>query len=149
MKSWVMALFTSLLLILLSGCGEEGTWEAADRDTEDQETEFVIEYMEAWEESLERQSFSYMEPYFILNTHGYHTERRQHQQLSASRTIERVDEIREIQAEENEFGEERIAVTGVFVSDRGGEEERREGTRYYYLQLQNDEFKIDAIGREQ
>ncbi|NJP38893.1 TcaA NTF2-like domain-containing protein [Alkalicoccus luteus] len=149
MKSWLTLIWTSAVLMLAAGCGDEGTWEESGRETVEEETEFVLEYMEAWEESLERQSFSFMEPYYILNTHGYHTERRQHQQLSASRTIERVEEVQDIQAEENEYGEERIAVTGVFVSDRGGEEERREGTRYYYLQLQNDEYKIDAIGREQ
>ncbi|SDN36147.1 hypothetical protein [Alkalicoccus daliensis] len=142
------ALILLIAAFVLTACGEEGVWEEVDRAGAEEEEEFILEYISAWEESLEVQSFSVLEPYYVLNTHGYHTERRQHQQLVSSRSVEALEELHSIYPEENEFGEERVRLEGVFSTTAGGESVEEEQTRYYYLMRKNDEWKIDAIGRE-
>ncbi|WP_147802122.1 TcaA NTF2-like domain-containing protein [Alkalicoccus halolimnae] len=136
------------LLAVLSACGGEEVWESSERDGGENEKEFVLTYLEAWEESLDYQNFSLMEPYYVVNNHGYHASRRQHQHLVASRIVERLDEIHQFETEENEFGDERIMLKADFLIEERGNTSMEERTRYYYLTESGGERKVESIERE-
>jgi hypothetical protein len=136
------------MMVVLSACGEEEVWKSSERDGGEEEKEFVLTYLKAWEESLEYQNFSLMEPYYVVNNHGYHASRRQHQHLVASRTVERLDEIHQFDTEVNEFGDERIMLEADFLIEERGSTSVEERTRYYYLTESGDERKIESIERE-
>ncbi|CAM3722219.1 hypothetical protein [Alkalicoccus chagannorensis] len=136
----------AILLLLLTACGGQGEWEDDNRNAEDEEA-FILSYLDDWEESLESGSFSYMEPYYILNNHGYHNERRYHQQLVSSRTIERVAAVEETVPEVNEYEEERIRMTITYEIEEGGAVTEETRTRFFYLGEDDGEPVIEAIGR--
>lgn len=145
MGRWFLIML--LPFMLLAGCGEEEEWKAAERSSAEEEAEFIEGYLEAWEESLEYQNFSMAEPYFVINTHGYHTERRQHQQLVSSRIQENVEEVSAFIPQENQYGDQRMKVEAVFRVEERGEISSEERTRYFYLMQENGNWKVDAIGR--
>jgi hypothetical protein len=142
--------FIGFLFILaaLTGCGDDEEWSEAERESAEAEKEFIENYFTAWEESLEYQNFSMVEPYFVINTHGYHTERRHHQQLISSRTMEEIGTVNEITPQENQYGDERMKVEAEFSIQERGEISSETRTRYFYLMQDNDDWKVDAIGRE-
>ncbi|GEM_PF-5103816 len=145
-----MGRFIGILLILtaLAGCGNDEEWVEAERESAEAEKEFIANYFSAWEESLEYHNFSMVEPYFVINTHGYHTERRQHQQLVSSRTMEEIGEVNEITPQENQYGDERMKVEAEFSIQERGETFSETRTRYFYLMQDNGDWKVDAIGRD-
>lgn len=138
-----------LSMFFLAGCGEDENWAEAETVNMEEEKEFLLEYLETWEESLEIQNFALLENYYVINTHGYHAERRNHQNLLGSRTIESLDEVYDLSPETNEHGEERLRLEAAFLQESGGEETLVEETRYYYFSESNDQLKIDAIGKEE
>ncbi|PTL40270.1 TcaA NTF2-like domain-containing protein [Alkalicoccus saliphilus] len=145
-----MGRFMGFLFILaaLAGCGDDEEWAEAERESAEAEKEFIENYFTAWEESLEYQNFSMVEPYFVINTHGYHTERRHHQQLVSSRKMEEIGTVNEITPQENQYGDERMKVEAEFSIQERGEISSETRTRYFYLMQDNDDWKVDAIGRE-
>lgn len=146
MKAVLAVIFTAFLL---AACGEEENWEAAEGMEAAEEEQFILDYMETWEESLEIQNFALLENYYVINTHGYHAERRNHQELLGNRTVEKLDEVHALYTEVNEEGDERMKLEAAFLRDRGGEQTIIEETRYYYLSEANNQLKIDAIGKEE
>lgn len=136
------------VILIITGCDGDEEWQAVqDSVTEAELTDFLGDYKAAWEEALEQHSFSKMETFFIANSHVFHMERRQHQQLTAERKIERFQEVENVQVEDNQYGEYRVSWRESVEVDQSGSGEIETRDRAYYISEQQGRLAITAIER--
>jgi hypothetical protein len=137
-----------VIFIFLTACDEEEDWKQLE-DQLDKESliAFMYDYKETWEESLESQSFSLMEPFFVGNSHVYHMERRQHQQLIGERKVERFDEANNIHVESNQFEEFRVRWEEEVTVEQSESSFTELRQRQFYISEGSDGYRITAIER--
>ncbi|WP_078576824.1 TcaA NTF2-like domain-containing protein [Salipaludibacillus agaradhaerens] len=137
-----------VILMFLTACDEEEIWADLENKADKESLiAFMYEYKEAWEESLESQSFSLMEPFFVGNSHVYHMERRQHQQLIGERKIERFDEALNIHVEQNQFEEYRVRWEEEVTVEQFESSFTELRQRQFYISEGSDGYRITAIER--
>ncbi|MGJ9381994.1 TcaA NTF2-like domain-containing protein [Salipaludibacillus sp. CF4.18] len=137
----------SVLIFLLFGCGEEEIWQPiSDQDKEQELLQFMESYKDTWEESLEGQTYSLMETHFVPNTHVYHMERKQHQDLIAERRIESFVGFSNVIVEESEYDDEyRVQWTETIAIEKIGSSEEETRLRQYYISEGSSGYRITAI----
>lgn len=127
-------------------CNEEEIWQdVQDEEISEELTLFMLDYKEAWEESLSTQSYSMMEEYFIGNSQVFHMERKQHQQLSGERKIERLKETSDVVIEVNQFDEYRVQWNETIEVDQISSVYEETRARRYYISESENVYKIIAI----
>ncbi|PRO66854.1 hypothetical protein C6I21_02720 [Alkalicoccus urumqiensis] len=136
-----------IITLIFTGCG--GTNWQEEGNVSEEEAAFVEEYRQIWEESLDSQNFSIMEPYYIINSHGYHADRRHHQELTAARYQEEQQGEPELTKEVNDAGKERIRADVNLLVTEYGETAEDAVSRYYYIEEAGGEMKMEAVGRRQ
>ncbi|MDG5787547.1 hypothetical protein QA612_08570 [Evansella sp. AB-P1] len=136
-----------IILLFLIGCDEEPEWEIMNGEEFNNIYQFMEEYMDSWHISLQMQNYSIMEQFFVPNTHVYHMQRRQHQQFSAERRVERLLFSENEKLEVNQFGERRWIWTEVMEIQRGTSVVEEARDRIYYLSPSGEDYKITTIER--
>ncbi|MCR6106626.1 hypothetical protein HXA34_10055 [Salipaludibacillus agaradhaerens] len=137
-----------VILMFLTACDEEEIWADLENKADKESLiTFMYDYKEAWEESLESQSFSLMEPFFVGNSHVYHMERRQHQQLIGERKIERFDEALNIHVEQNQFEEYRVRWEEEVTVEQFESSFTELRQRQFYISEGSNGYRITAIER--
>lgn len=137
-----------VMILFTMGCDEEDHWENVNDDETSQEIiELMEDYKLAWEESLSTQSYSIMESYFVGNSQVFHMERKQHQQLTGERKIERFLEADDIEIEVNQFDEYRVRWNETVEIDQLDSIYEETRARNYYLGEGRNGFRIIAIER--
>ncbi|WP_157100936.1 TcaA NTF2-like domain-containing protein [Salisediminibacterium beveridgei] len=138
-------------MVLISACNDdENDWSIVDDDEKSSElVEFLVDYKEQWENSLQAGTFSTVEPYFVSNSQVYHMERRQHQQISGRREVEQFLSYEDLSIQANSHGEYRITwKESVEIS--GTDEDRKiNRTRSYTINERSDgSYRIISVERE-
>lgn len=147
-RKLIVGWLTLTVLIFLTACNEEEDWLLIEDQTEKETLiAFMYDYKETWEESLESQSFSLMEPFFVGNSHVYHMERRQHQQLTSERKIERFKMASSIHVERNQFEEYRVRWEEEIIVEQLESSFTELRQRRFYISEGNDGYRITAIER--
>lgn len=137
-----------VILLFVTGCDEPENWEELENESTASElVQFMDDYKEAWEESLEQQSYSVVEPFFIGNSHVYHMERRHHQQLTGERKKETLLNVSDLLIEANEYDEYRFTWNEEVEVDQVGITVTEKRTRTYYIAEGRDGYRITAIER--
>lgn len=127
-------------------CNEEEIWQdVQDEEISEELTLFMLDYKEAWEESLSTQSYSMMEYFFVGNSQVFHMERKQHQQLSGERKIERLKETSDVVIEVNQFDEFRVQWNETIQVDQISSVYEETRARRYYISESENVYKIIAI----
>lgn len=137
-----------MFLVLLAGCEEDEIWQPMSEQEREQEIIYFVEdYKETWEESLASQTFSLMESYFVPNSHVYHMERRQHQQLTGQRSVESFENFSGVVVEENQYDEYRLRWQETILIENTGISEEQTRMRQYYISEGSAGYRITAIER--
>ncbi|MBU9714642.1 TcaA NTF2-like domain-containing protein [Evansella tamaricis] len=135
--------------IVLNACDSEEWEEIEESNQYNIITTFMEGYYDSWEKSLENHTYSIMESYFIANSHVYHMQRRNHQQLITERKVESLLSFSEITLEKNEFGDLRITGTELIEVRQADEILMEERKRSYYLTEVNQGLRITKIERRE
>ena len=139
--------FLFLLIFVMTGCGDNDNWIEAEEEFEEVES-FMLEYMEAWKGSIENQSFSVMEKYFVPNSTVYHMQRRQHQEMVSSRKKEEFIDSENETLEKNQYDEYKFTWKEHIKMYEGDSAEEQARTRSYYLSRLRGALKITVIERK-
>ncbi|MFA9556196.1 hypothetical protein ACERII_02650 [Evansella sp. AB-rgal1] len=135
-----------VLILLVSGCGEDdAVWENVAGDEFASVEQFMNDYITSWETSLQTQNFSIMEPYFIINSHVYHMQRRQHQQLVGARQREEIVQTEEHTLQTNQYNQLRWIWTEVVNVHQHVEKLEEVRSRTFSISRSNESYKITAI----
>ncbi len=133
---------------MMVGCDDQIVWDQAEEESEKNVEEFIVEYREAWNESLSTQSFSIVEPYLYPNSQYYHMKRRTHQEYMSQRVVEETLELNVRSVEKSEDGEYRTVVEEKVLKS-GGEEGEETRLRMYYLLPFKDQYRVTQMERQE
>ncbi|UCZ54825.1 hypothetical protein LGQ02_08800 [Bacillus shivajii] len=138
-----------LLLFMITACAEDENWYVVE-DVQEREdvVEFLTDYNNMWTRSLEEHSFSMMEPFFVANSHVYHMQRRQHQQLLSERKVEEVVEVIDKEVEVSEAGEYKVTTNEEIQVRQVDQVEVQERARSYYVADSARGYRITLIERQ-
>ena len=129
-------------------CDEEEIWQdIQDEGLSEEITLFMMDYKQAWEQSLSTQSYSIMEAYFVGNSQVFHMERKQHQQLTGERKIEKLQDVTDIRVKVNQFDEYRVEWNETVEIEQIALVHEETRSRRYYLSDGRNGFQITAIER--
>ncbi|QKS71137.1 hypothetical protein FLK61_30955 [Paenalkalicoccus suaedae] len=144
---WLMNGMIILSFSFLVACSDDTEWSEVTNEEDVLPYLTLVEnYLDTWERALETQSFSIMEPLMVPNSHGYHIERRQHQELIGSRIIDRAVDTEDPILEENQYdSEKRLRITVWIDRESPAGVEQIERTRYYYMNEGNQGLRVTAI----
>ncbi|WP_096188678.1 TcaA NTF2-like domain-containing protein [Evansella halocellulosilytica] len=145
-KQYLILLLTIFLLV---SCNDNENWKTVeDEQVLELLIDFINDYHNSWTSSLEQQSFSMIEPYFIANSHVYHMQRRQHQQLIGERKREEVIDVAHEKIEQNDYQEYKLMITEEVEINEADHVTSEQRTRSYYVADSNRGYKITLIERE-
>lgn len=150
-KRIMISLTVLFSMTLVSACNEvEDDWTIVNDDEKVSElVDFMTDYKAHWEESLQTGSFSSVEPYFVSNSQVYHMERRQHQEISSRREVERFIGYEDLNIKINSHGEYRISWKESVEVAGMSEQAKVNRNRSYTINERNDSsYRIISVERE-